>query len=208
VKPLLTPLATAIRPPLARTSAVLVWVVGAIALVTVLGTVRGWDLVIWLALIAAGAIAAGIGAWRPCVAFDESGTTLVNLTRAVRVPWTRLSAIEGGLALVIEAGEDRHTSWAITGQTRRRPRGAGGPPGLMGVPGKMERFDVTPPETRVPDAGSRAATTRAVAEVLHEQWEMRRAHAPDEPIEVVWLWQPLVALGGCLLAAVLAVLAS
>ncbi len=107
------------RPPLARSMAVGVIVVIAIAVVWLAadaGVRETVQLAPWLLLVA---LAAWAVFWRPCIEVSQGGVRLVNVTRTIDVPWPALQYVDTKWALRLGTAYGRYTAWAAPAPSAR-----------------------------------------------------------------------------------------
>lgn len=190
------------RPTFVRVLSVLTWVLLAVALVAT-AVADPADGLRWAPLLA------GVGAvvhalfWRPSVEVDDEGVTVRNVVRDVRVPWSRLDAVETRYALTLTTGSRRITAWAapapgsasLVRQSRREAAGLA----ALGV--DLDRG--------LQSSASPGSDSGGAAFMVRARWEQALARpAPDPPgdVRVRWAAVPLLLLSVSAVGTLLAVL--
>lgn len=171
---------------MAQGLAVLVAVVGAIALgsyVVAAGPTAALGSVAPVALVVALAWAVF---WRPCAVVADDGVTLVNVIRTVHVPWQRFRSADTRWALSITTTGDRtYSAWAV-------PAGSGFGARLA-PPGRLSG-DRTPADRKLTSRGTAEAAAVAIGERMPDRRVAQgRADAVGDP-------QVTVAANGTVLA--------
>ncbi len=75
--------------------------------------------------------------FRPAVLIDIDGVLIRNVLRDIRIPWTRLTAVNTRWNLSVSVGDKSYTAWALSSQPERPKRSPGGM-FRMPVPGRLE----------------------------------------------------------------------
>ena len=134
--------------------------------------------------------------WRPRVAVDGDGVTLVNVVRDVRIPFARLEDVRTRFALTLETSEGTYTSWSSPAPGRTSSWGltrkdAGGVQ-AMGTPLDQGLSASAAPNT---DSG-------AAALLVRHRWDVWREHGGASGAgPVTREWNLPIALGAVVLAA-------
>ena len=151
-------------------------------------------------------------AQRPKVIADTGGITVMNPFREHQVPWGSVTSVDLAESVRVhcapEPGAKRPKvihSWALFAQRRNRLRqevyGLGGSRRRMGRTYTPTSYGQMPPEAQ---KIAEQPAAKLMATQLDEMAATAREHgAPGGPRVVSWPWQPLVAIGVPLLAAVL-----
>ena len=158
---------------------------GAVVAATIIGVTEGLS----------GALAAApvlglvaFGGWaayaRPAVIVDTEAVTLIGVARTVRIPWSRVAAVDTRWALAVHTDEARYTAWAAP------------------APGRHSVFTVTRSENRHLSREAYLSGTIRVgdaitsdsgqaAEIVRTAWAAHRAAGESdsghrEQVEVRW----------------------
>lgn len=159
----------------------------------------------WLPVVALAASVVYALFWRPSVEVDDDAVTVRNVVRDVRVPWSRLDAIDTRYALSLHAEGRRYTAWAAPApgrsqalrQTRRDAE-------ALAALGTDLQHGLRSSATPNSDSGGAALLVRA-------RWEQAAPHAGapsrDGPrVRVRLAGVPVAALAGTSLGTAIAVL--
>jgi hypothetical protein len=215
------------RPPYARTLSV-VWF--ALAVFVALDAVlNGSGRAVWVSLSVIGLSVAIVYAlaFRPAVVADDTGVTLRNVAKDVRIPWASVEGIGATWSLTVEAEGRTWASWAITARNRQRADAAGRSllGGSLAGGSRSGRMGPPAPPGRTPGSstgGTGAPQTAGtgggyVSAELSRRWEEAtgaadaapsapRDAAPSDGVTVTWAVPVLAALGVTTLSFVLALI--
>ncbi|WP_462418091.1 PH domain-containing protein [Kytococcus sp. Marseille-QA3725] len=186
-----------VHPRSARVLAVISWLLAAGFLVmAALTRPFSWTAAL---LSLSGAALAWVLLWRPRIAMDERGVTIVNPVRTVDVPWQRVRRVGSRWSLEVESETGKHRAWAV-GSSYRDPSRVEHSADVTGL-GLIRPLDAGPGEGPVepeiemlPDLQSLAATVRgardAHADALaggHEEADPRPTTREVSPVAAVLL---------------------
>lgn len=184
-----------LRPVGVRVLAVATWVLLLFAVVvTALGDLPSALRLLPFAVLAALVVHALF--WRPRVAVDGDGVTLVNVVRDVRIPFARLEDVRTRFALTLDTSEGSYTSWSSPAPGRTSSWGltrkdAGGVQ-AMGTPVDQGLSASAAPNT---DSG-------AAALLVRHRWDVWREHGGASGAgPVTREWNLPVVLAAVVLAA-------
>jgi hypothetical protein len=151
-------------------------------------------------------------ALRPQVVADAGGITVMNPFRDHQVPWGSVASVDLAESVRVHCAQEPGAkrpkvihSWALFAQRRNKLRqeiyGLGGSRRRMGRTYTPTSYGQMPAEAK---KIAEEPAAKLMARQLDEMAATAREHgAPGGPRVVHWPWQPLVAIGVPLLAAVL-----
>jgi hypothetical protein len=99
------------RPTMVRVLSVVSWLVLAVLWGSMVADDAG-EALRWLPLLALLAALVYVLFWRPAVEVDDEAVTLRNLARDIRVPWSRLEAVDTRYSLTLHTADRRFAAWA------------------------------------------------------------------------------------------------
>ncbi|HKU09765.1 MAG TPA: hypothetical protein VJQ61_00820 [Sinomonas sp.] len=139
------------------------------------------------------ALAAWIGfavLWQPCIVLDAGGMTIVNPLKIHRIPFAEVSDLKVGMAVAVEAGGRRFTSWG--GPTPRGSFSAN-----LDFQRRSQIQVLTPTDERLP-APSAVDPDR---DSIRQAWEEAKRNPAAESAALSTRWNTLNIVGGivCLL---------
>ncbi|MEO7126336.1 MAG: hypothetical protein ABI382_04640 [Nakamurella sp.] len=186
---------TVFRPWFSRALTILIGVICATGLViTVIhdGWAAAWTFGPWLALLA-GAVWAMY--WHPFVEVREDGVRVVNIVRAIDIPWHCLTEVEVVWSLTFTTSAGRFAAWAAPAPSAIKSiREARRQPGLL-----RRRSDrtVADPDPERSGLHSLQALTREI----QRAWDGARSEGSSATATVSVNWHGYIMLvGGALLA--------
>lgn len=140
--------------------------------------------------------------WRPEVRVDDSGVTIRNVLRTIRVPWPAIQDVTTKYALTVETSYGNVTAWAAPAPSRHAAMRTSKNE-LKTLPTMQKGSAVRPSDVPTTDSGAAAAVVRRHWEGLRNAGYLNNPRLENQELPVVW-HVATIAVGSLLVVLALA----
>lgn len=123
--------------------------------------------------------------WRPEVRVDDSGVTIFNVLRTVRVPWPAIQGINTRYALTLETAYGDVSAWAAPAPSRHAAMRTSKSE-LKSLPKSVPGTSFRPSDVPTTDSGAAATVVRRYWEELREAGHLTNPRLENDRLPVEW----------------------